>query len=303
MTDAAALGQQLVSLRRAYAERFAGINPADVGAFRAMMDAHHAEKSLPPGASTSPLTLGGVPAIGLLPKGGTGERVLFWLHGGGYMVGSSTSGIAIAGAVAHRALATAVAPDYRLAPEHPYPAAVDDAESAYLAVLAEGVDPGRIVVCGDSAGGGLAVALARRLVASRAPRPAGLLLISPWVNLTNNGWSYSSGSAATDLIDKPTLDGCAAAYLAGRAADDPEINPLCGDLGDLPPTYIQVGGAELLLSDSTALAEVLGAAGSPVTLEVWPHMFHVFQDAHRQFAPARQALERAGDWAAAHMKP
>jgi monoterpene epsilon-lactone hydrolase len=302
LTTVAGLTGEVALAREAVAGRLRGVDPADFAAVRRAYDAFAENDPLPAGAAQSVIPLAGVRCLGVLPKGVGGDQVIFWLHGGGFAMGSSISHRAMAGWTAEHASAAAVIPDYRLAPEHPFPAAIDDAVDAYKAMLGEGVAPGRIIVAGDSAGGWLATALLLRLRAEGIASPAGLMLLSPWVNLANTGWSWEAKATRDPFITKPGLDATAKRWLGERSPLDPEISLLDADLRGFPPVYIQVGEAETLLSDSTRLAERLGASGSPVTLEIWPDMFHVFQARFTLLSPARQAIERLGAWTKAHLR-
>ncbi|HVY88667.1 MAG TPA: alpha/beta hydrolase [Hyphomonadaceae bacterium] len=296
MSTVAGLTSELARAKEAVAGRLAGIDPTDFATMRKAYDAFAANDPMPEMATSSDIDLGGVNCLGLLPKGASGDHVILWLHGGGFALGSSRSHRGLAAQVAANAKIAAVVPDYRLAPEHRHPAALEDCVTAYHAVLKEGVQPGRLILAGDSAGGGLAVATALKLRESRAPLPAGMMLLSPWVDLANRGWSHSSKAQRDPFLTSSGLSTRAKQYLG-----DGNLSILDADLRGLPPTFIQTGEAEILMSDSTALAERLGAAGVPVTLEIWPEMFHVFQARYGLLSQARQAIQRLGQWAAAHV--
>lgn len=301
MSTLDSLAGELARAREAVAGRLAGVDPNDLAALRRAYDAFAENDPVPEGANQSPMELGGVPCLGVLPKGASDAHAILWLHGGGFNLGSSLSHRGIASQVAAQAACAAVIPDYRLAPEHPYPAALEDAAATYKAILGEGLPPKQIVVAGDSAGGGLAIALMLRLRAEGVGLPAGLLLLSPWVDYAHKGWSIAAKAGRDPFLTKTGMDARAAAYLGSRSPMEAEINLLDADLRGLPPAFIQAGEAEILMSDSTRLAERLGAAGSPVTLEIWPEMFHVFQARYRMLTPARQAVERLGLWTKAHL--
>jgi acetyl esterase/lipase len=297
-----AIVNEVAQARDAVAGRLRGVDPADFPAMRRAYDAFAENDPMPELATpASDIELGGVSCLGLLPKGASGDHVVFWCHGGGFAVGSSRSHKGLASQVAATAKIAAVLPDYRLAPEHRHPAALEDCVSAYRAVLAEGVQPDRIILAGDSAGGGLAVAAALRLRQEGAQLPAGLLLLSPWVDLANKGWSHAAKAQRDPFLSTTALATRAKEYLGEASPADAGFSILDSDLRGLPPTFIQTGEAEVLLSDSTALAERLGASGAPVTLEIWPEMFHVFQARYPMLTQARQAIERLGRWCAAHV--
>jgi len=181
------------------------------------------------------------------------------------------------------------AADYRLAPDHPFPAAVDDAAAAYRGLLDEGFEPGATVIAGDSAGGGLAVATALRLRELGLPQPAALVLFSPWVDL--GLLTLGPSPPGEVVITKGWLRACANHYLAGHPADDPLASPIGADLRGLPPTLIQVGEAELLLSDARRLDAALSAAGVAVELQEFPRRWHVFQQNAGVLADADRALD------------
>ena len=302
MSTVAGLAGELAQAREAISGRLRGIDPADLAAVRRAYDAFSENDPMPANAVQSELSLGGVNCLGIMPPGSSGDHVIFWLHGGGYAMGSARSHKGLASQVASAAKCAAVIPEYRLAPEHRYPAALDDSVAAYKGILSEGVDPAKIILAGDSAGGGLAVATAIKLRAGGIAPPAGLMLLSPWVNFANTGWSWDAKAARDPFLTRPALEVRRRQYLG-------DVQPLCdgvavlnADLRGLPPTIIQTGEAEVLLSDSALLAERLGGSGSPVTLEIWPDMFHVFQARYTMLTPARQAVDRLGAWAAAHLK-
>ena len=296
MSTVSALVGELAQAREAVAGRLRGVDPADFPAMRRAYDAFAENDPIPEMSTHSEIDLGGVSCLGLLPKGASGDHVIVWLHGGGFSMGSSRSHKGLASQVAARAKTATILPDYRLAPEHQHPAALEDCVTAYRAVLAEGVKPENIILAGDSAGGGLAVATALKLKELGVAQPAGLMLLSPWVDLANRGWSHEAKAQRDPFLTSSGLATRAREYLG-----DGNLTILDADMRGLPPTYIQTGEAEILMSDSTALAERLGAAGSPVTLEIWPEMFHIFQARYPMLTQAREAILRLGHWAAAHV--
>ncbi len=298
MSTVAALTGELAQAREAVSGRLKGIDPTDFAAMRRAYDAFAENDPMPDMATQSEIDLGGVSCLGLLPKGASGDHVVLWCHGGGFAMGSSRSHKGLASQVSAIAGTATVIPDYRLAPEHRHPAALEDCVAAYHAVVKEGVQPNRVILAGDSAGGGLAVAAAMKLKEQGARMPAGLLLLSPWVDLANRGWSHSSKAQRDPFLTSNGLAVRAQQYLGEGSAN---FSILDADLRGLPPAFIQTGEAEILMSDSTALAERLGASGVPVSLEIWPEMFHVFQARYPILSSARQAIQRLGQWAAAHV--
>ena len=263
---------------------------------RAAMDAFGEMGSLPPGCRHEPLTAGGVKCERVEPTGAVEGRQILYLHGGGYVGGSPKSHRPLVARLADAARAMAVVADYRLGPEHACPAAVDDAVAVYRWMLEAGAEPERLVVAGDSAGGGLTIAMALALKAQGLPQPAGLFVISPWADLTQSHDTYRSKAADDPMIAKDRLDESAAAYLGGFDPRDPLASPAFGDLTGLAPLLIQVGSEETLLGDSLMLAERAGLARVDVRLEVWPEMIHVWHAFGGQLAAARRAIAAAGAW-------
>ena len=263
---------------------------------RAAMDAFGEMGSLPPGCRHEPLTAGGVKCERVEPTGAIEGRQILYLHGGGYVGGSHKSHRPMVARLAEAARAAAIVADYRLAPEHACPAAVEDALAVYRWMLDGGVEPERIIIAGDSAGGGLTLALALVLKDQALPQPAGLFVISPWADLTQGHETYRSKAEHDPMIAKDRLDESAADYLGGMDARDPRASPVFGDFSGLAPMLIQVGSEEALLGDSLMLAERAGHARVEVRLEVWPEMIHVWHAFGGQLGAARRAIRAAGAW-------
>ncbi len=242
-----------------------------------------------------PTAIGGIPAEWSLAPCADRSRVLLYLHGGGYCSGSILSHRRLVTEAGRAAGIRTLAVEYRLAPEHPFPAALDDALAAWRFLLAEGYAPKSIVVGGDSAGGGLTLSLMTRLRDEGRDLPACGWLISPWTDLAMTGRTLTTKDAVDPLIHRGYLEELAAAYVpAPIDRSDPRVSPLHADLTGLSPLLIQVGSAETLLSDATRLAEAAGAADVPVTLEVWPHMIHAFPLWNATVDAGRRALASAG---------
>lgn len=230
------------------------------------------------------------------------SRVLLFFHGGGYCAGS---------AVSHRRMVTeagraggvrTLTLDYRLAPEHPFPAALEDATKAWHFLRQQGIEAKRIVVGGDSAGGGITLALWQTLRDAGEPLPGCLWVISPWADMTLTAASLATKDAVDALIHRPYLAELVEAYVpAGIDCRDPLLSPLFADFKGLPPMLIQVGSAETLLDDAVSLAGVAGAADVAVTLEIWPHMIHAWQLWNARLEPARRALASAGAFMRRHL--
>jgi acetyl esterase/lipase len=247
--------------------------------------------TLPPrGVTFEHASVAGVPGEVVCARGGAlPSPVILYLHGGGYCTGSPLTHRALTGHLAVRCRARVFVPDYRLAPEHPFPAGLDDAVATYRGLLDEGIPPGDIVIAGDSAGGGLAVAAALRLRALGQPLPRALVLFSPLADLTRE---YREAAPRGEVMLTPAwLRECARSYVARGEPGDPLISPVAADLHGLPPTLIQVGTDELLLPDSRRLFERLRSAGVRADLHEFPARWHVFQANAGVLADADRALE------------
>ena len=239
----------------------------------------------------------GGPLEWLTPSGPLRSEVLLWFHGGGYGIGSSATSRGMVSYLAAMTGARGATLEYRLAPEYPYPAAIEDAQAAYRWLLVEqGVEPTKLVVGGDSAGGGLALATLASLRDAGDPMPSGVLCFSPWVDLSLSAPSLTANAATDPQVTRAALEGMASRYLGGVDSRSPQASPLFGDLAGLPPLLIQVGGAEALLDDSVRLARAAAEAGCAVVLEQWPNMIHVWQAFAPGLADGTAALERAAQW-------
>jgi len=230
-------------------------------------------------------------------------RHVFFLHGGGFIVGSPALYRHFTWRIASAAHARLLVVDYRLAPEHPFPAALDDAVMAYRWLLADGAKPQQIAVMGDSAGGGLTLSLLLRLRDQRIPLPAAAVAMSPWTDLALTGPSLKLNARADPLVSPEQARRFVDYYLAGTDPRSPYASPLYGNPVGLPPTIIQVGSDEVLRDDAVRMADRMHAAGCWVELEIWPRMPHVWH----LFAPvmpeARQAIERIGEFVTAVIRP
>jgi acetyl esterase/lipase len=242
----------------------------------------------------TPVLADNVPAEWVMPPGASSDRVILYLHGGSYNSGSIDTHLALVVNLAEAAKARALIIDYRLAPEHPFPAAVEDATAAYHWLLANGYNPDRIVVAGDSAGGGLALALLVSLRDANEALPASAVCLSPWTDLTCSGESWETNAKKELMLDPGAIRESAQLYLGGVDPRTPLASPLYADLENLPSVLIQVGSDELILSDATQFAEKAQTAGVEVTLEVWEGMQHEWHFAAQYMPEARQAIERIG---------
>jgi epsilon-lactone hydrolase len=236
----------------------------------------------------------GVAAEWSLAPGSDPSRVLLFFHGGGYCSGSIVSHRGMVTEVGRSARVRTLAVAYRLAPEHPFPAALEDARAAYRFLLDHGIAAPRIVVGGDSAGGGLTLALMTSLRDAGERLPGCAWLVSPWVDLQMTGASLAEKANVDPLISKPYLEELASAYLAGADPASPLVSPLNADLAGLPPVLVQVGSAETLLDDAVRIAQRAGAADVRINLEIWPHMIHAWHLWATQLEEGRRAIASAG---------
>jgi acetyl esterase/lipase len=242
---------------------------------RAAFDAMVATLPAPPDVAFVEESLAGVPALRYGSADPTAP-ILLYLHGGGYVVGNAWGYRGLVAALAEAAGMAAYAIDYRLAPEHPFPAAIDDSAAAFRALIDRGHDPNRIAIAGDSAGGGLTVATLLRLRETSTPMPGAAFLISPWADLDCSGPSMTGKAAADPSLTEAGLRRMAAHYLCQADAAHPLASPIHADLAGLPPILIHVGTAEILLDDALRLAAAAGRDDVALTLEIWPGLIHVW---------------------------
>jgi monoterpene epsilon-lactone hydrolase len=256
---------------------------------------------MPRNVAVQPTTIGGLPAEWLRPIGVKDDRVILYLHGGGYTMGSCNTHRALGVRLALVSQVPVLTIDYRLAPEQPFPAALDDALAAYRWLIEAGRSPHSIALAGDSAGGGLVVATAIAQRDRGAPLPAAMVCMSPWADLAVQGESMVTRAKSDPLISRESSLLHAGLYVAQHDPSLPLISPVYAHLRGLPPLLIQVGDCEVLLSDSVRLAEQARQAGVDTTLEVWDGMWHVFQG-YAPFLPeAQQAIDRIGGFIRKHL--
>ncbi|MEM7255458.1 MAG: alpha/beta hydrolase [Pseudomonadota bacterium] len=251
---------------------------------------------VPPGIEVDERTVGGVAGEWHRPVEHDDGYAVLYLHGGGYAIGSPASHRHMIAAIALSSRAQAFAVDYRLAPEHPFPGAVEDALDAYRGLLDAGFAPSKLVIGGDSAGGGLAAAALLAIKRAGLPQPAGAVCISPWADLSNSADSYRTKAAVDPMVREKDIKAYAAMYLNDTAPDEPLASPVCGDLSGIAPLLIQVGADEILLDDSALLAERARDAGVEVTHEVWDKMVHVWHWFGKYLDEAGEATQRIGEF-------
>ena len=239
---------------------------------------------------------GGTPAELVTAHGSPGSRTVLYLHGGGYVIGSPATHRELAGRLSSASGAGVLLIDYRLAPEHPFPAPVEDAVSAYKWLLEQGHSPDRLSIAGDSAGGGLTVATLVRLKELGVPLPVCGVCLSPWVDMEGIGDSMTSRAHADPMVQRDGLVAMAGVYLDGADPRTPLAAPLYADLSGLPPLLIQVGTRETLYDDATRLARRAEDAGVPVEFESWDEMIHVWHLFAPMLDEGQEAIERIGEF-------
>jgi epsilon-lactone hydrolase len=275
--------------------------PTDLSERRKRLDVLGAQYPLPPDVRVETVEANGVTAEWTTTPQADPAHVIMFLHGGGYISGSIDSHRHMIAQAGREAQARTLALGYRLAPEHPFPAALEDALAGYRFLLSQGFAPEKIAIAGESAGGGLAIATLVSLRNAGVALPACAWCSSPWVDLEMTGGSMTTKATVDPLISKAYLTELAGAYLNGADPRTPLASPLYADLHGLPPLLIQVGSAETLLDDAVRLAGLAGAADVRVTLEVWPDMIHAWHLFYQQVAAGRRALTAVGNFIRAHL--
>ncbi|MFC0434792.1 alpha/beta hydrolase [Kutzneria buriramensis] len=268
-------GRSPEEMRAAFAELMAGPPPA--------------------GVTLAPTKLGGRPALEFVPDEGAGDGVILYFHGGAWIMGSPATAQKLTAALVRRTGARAVSLDYRLAPEHPFPAAIEDGVAAYRELLDQGIPAERIIVAGDSAGGGLTITTLLAARDAGLPLPAGAVAFSPGLDVTRSGESMTTKAGVDPLFTKESLQRLSEFHMAGQDPYQPLASPaVYADLAGLPPLLLQVGTNEVLLDDSTRLATRAATAGVDVILDVTGDVPHVFQAYEGVLDEADAALDRAG---------
>src|SRR5262245_31960146 len=270
---------------------------------RAMYDRAERVFTVPPSTTVEPVTAGGRPAEWIRPAEARADAALLYLHGGGYVIGSPRSHRHLAEAIARSAGIACLLPDYRLAPEQPFPAAVDDALAAYRSLVDQRkIAPARIAIAGDSAGGGLTVSTLVAIGQAGLPVPGAAVCISPWTDLTCSASSYKTKAATDPMVALPGITVMAQEYLGAADPRTPLASPLYADLRGLPPILIQVGSEEVLLDDATRLSERARAAGVDATIEVWEPMIHVWHWFLPWLDEAQAAVDKIGAFLRARLQ-
>ena len=293
------------ALRELYAswtERAAANPDMDLATMRDIYEAAHTLAAEPEGVSYRDVEANGVRAMWVIPEGAPEDAVIVYTHGGGCSVMSMHSHRKLAGHLAKAAGARVLNLDYRLAPEHPYPAQLEDARAAYRWLLDQGIDPKRIATAGDSAGANLATTLALALRDAGEQPPAAIVAFSPWYDMEHKGQTLETNAATDALVSRPVVEMMAQMFLGETGSPtDPLTNPLYADPSGLPPIYITAGGSETLLDNGQRFAELARAAGVDVTIEVTPDMQHVFPFMAGRSPQADAAIAAAGSFLRRHL--
>jgi monoterpene epsilon-lactone hydrolase len=269
---------------------------------RATIEANSSRFQMAPDVRCVMVDAGGVPAAWVTTPESVEERAIYYLHGGGYVVGSINTHCEMASRLARAAKARVLLIEYRLAPENPFPAALEDSRKGYRWLLSRGVKPPRIVMAGESAGGGLTLATLLALRDEGVPLPAAAVVMSPWVDLACGGESMATRAEADPMLKKAALQALARSYLKGTDPCTPLASPLYGDLTGLPPLLIQVGTAEVLFDDATRLAGKAKEAGVEVLFEPWEDMIHVWHSFAGMLPEGQQAIDRIGEFVREHTR-
>lgn len=260
-------------------------------------------KTLPETIESFVVEIDGLKIERISSKSSTRTRALLYFHGGGYVLGASPGHRDLAAALAQMADLAVYLVDYRLAPEHPFPAAVDDALQAYQWLLEQGFEPSQIILGGDSAGGGLAVSTLLNLKNLGLAAPAAAMLLSPWLDLSLSGASVETNEHADVVLSKSVLVAWADHYLQGRDALAPLASPIYGDLVGLPPVLVHVGSTEILRSDSEDLVDRIIEHDGSAVLKVWDDLPHVFQVLSGRLPEAKASLKLLADYCAQQLQP
>jgi acetyl esterase/lipase len=282
---------EMIALRAQIAAR---TRATELPQMRADYDARGLGFGLPSDVTVEKVSANGVKAEWTATPGADATKAILFLHGGGYVIGSLDSHRHMVAECGRQAGMRTLAIDYRMAPEHPFPAAVEDTVAAYRFLLESGIAAKHIAIAGDSAGGGLVVGGMLAIRAAGLPLPACAWCISPWVDMQALGQSFTDRSETDPTVQAATIKFMAETYLAGADPKSPTAAPIYADLRGLPPMMIQVGACETLLDDSIALARAAGIADVPVDLQIWPEMIHVWHTYHTVLSAGKRAIAAGG---------
>jgi monoterpene epsilon-lactone hydrolase len=288
--------QHLDTIYSGWTERMAADPEMDLGVVREMFEMGQRAAAEPEGVTYAEVDAGGIPALWCIPEGCATDRVLLYCHGGGYMVGSMHLSRKVAGHIAKGAGIRALVFDYRLAPEHPHPAPVEDAVTVYRWLISEGIQPKHIATCGDSAGGGLCTTMVLKLRSDGDPLPAAIMPLSPWYDMELTGESIDSNTSTDSLVSRGMLEMMAATFLGDGSPTDPLANPLHADLTGLPPVLIHVSSTEAVVDDTRQFAAKAEESGVDITVESVPDMPHVYPYMAGREPEADRAVEHMGEW-------
>ncbi|CAB4371356.1 unannotated protein [freshwater metagenome] len=286
------------AMQEAMAARPVPPPPADIAEQRSRIDEAMAQMPLAEGTVAEPFVRGGVPGIECRPVDvADNAPIVLYFHGGGFRIASALAYRSYGSHLAAVLSARVLLVEYRLAPEHKFPKAVDDCFVVWESLLAEGIDTGRIVIAGDSAGGGLAASVTMHALADGV-LPAGVICCSPWVDLTITADTYDTNAESDKLFSRTSAEEAAPAYLGGADPMNPIASPLFGDWDGAPPLLILVGDAEVLLDDSRKLADVAKSAGVDVTLSIYPEMPHIWTMSYPAFPEAVEGVTEMAEFVA-----
>jgi len=277
-------------------DRLAANPSMDLPALRGMLEELHVQAAEPTGVTYEEVEAGGRPAMLCSPQGADTDRVVLYFHGGGFVSNSMHSHRKLAAHLAKATGCAALVPDYRLAPEHPFPTQIEDAAAAYRWLLDRGFGHDHIAFAGDSAGGNLATALALKLRDEGAPLPAAIVGFSPWYDLESLEGTLDTNAATDAFVQRAVVQNMAALYLAGASPRHPLANPLAADPTGLPPIYLAVGDHETLQDNAERFADLAKNAGVEVTLEISPGMQHVYPFMAGRAPEADATIAEVAQW-------
>lgn len=298
-TERAAQRERVKATIRAHAFDWTAELPTIRQAYDALLTA----RPLPPDVEIGEDVLGGVRVVTVDVPQSRPDTTALHLHGGGYVAGAADSAAGLAAQIARRLRTRVIVIDYRLAPEHPYPAAIDDTRAVYTALLEQGTDPGTIVFTGESAGAGILAATLPALRGAGLPQPAAAVLMSPWADLGLSGHSVATKANDDPVLTPAVLHRFAQDYLAGADPTTGTVSPIHADYRGVAPLLIQVGSAEILLDDAIRLTHKAATDDVSVRLEVWPEAHHVFQAMSGLLTDAADALDHATAHLTQHLPP